>query len=325
MIKVGIAGGASEAAGEVIRILTSHPDVELMWIYEPELEGTPVADLHRGLRGDIYMRFTDKPAVDDADVIFLCYSTPEESGSFIEAFEVPGSMRLIDFSDRFIADAFASHPSPDAAAKPGEWVYGLPDLMRKPLVRGATRAVVPSPIASAITIGLLPLAKAGMLTSPLTIAATVSAAEGAAGETVALIDHEALDHCALALGTLLPEGASTAPDTRIIITSGGWQRGITATAFFPSPAPLAEIATIYNDFFDDHNFTFVIDELPVIADVAGTNKTLIHLDEVNGMTTVTVVFDDTLKGSAGNAVHLMNLIFGLQERVGLTLKASPGA
>ncbi len=58
---------------------------------------------------------------------------------------------------------------------------------------------------------------------------------------------------------------------------------------------MAEIATIYNDFFDDHNFTFVIDELPVIADVAGTNKTLIHLDEVNGMTTVTVVFDDTLK------------------------------
>lgn len=322
MIKVGIAGGASEAAGELVRILTSHPDVELMWIFEPELEGTPVADIHRGLRGDTYMRFAASPDIPESDVIFLCYSTPEESERFIKRFAVPRDIRLIDFSDRFIAEAFTSHPSPDAAARPGEWVFGLPELMRKPLVRGATRAIVPSPIATAITIGLLPLAKAGMLTSPLNITATVSASEGMAGETVALVDHEALDHCGMALSTLMPAGASM-PDTRIVITSGGWQRGIAATAYFPSPAPLAEIAGLYEEFFNDHNFTFVIDELPVIADVAGTNKTLIHLDEVRGMTTVTVVLDDTLKGSAANAVHLMNLIFGLQERVGLMLKASP--
>lgn len=323
MIKVGIAGGAADTAGEVIRILTSHPDVELMWVYEPELEGTPVADIHRGLRGDTYMRFASSPDIAGADVIFLCYATPEESERFIKRFAVPETMRLIDFSDRFIPESFVSHPSPDAAARPGEWVFGLPELMRKPLVRGATRAIVPSPIATAITIGLLPLAKAGMLTSPLTIAATVSTSEGAAGETVALVDHESLDHCAMALRTLIPEGTCSLPETRIIITSGGWQRGIAATAFFPAPASLAEITTIYNDFFDDHNFTFVIDEIPILADVVGTNKTLIHLDEVSGMTTVTVVLDDSLKGSAANAVHLMNLIFGLQERVGLTLKASP--
>ncbi|MBD5347045.1 MAG: hypothetical protein HDR92_07950 [Bacteroides sp.] len=325
MIKVGIAGGASDAAGELIRILTSHPDVELMWVYEPELEGTPVADIHRGLRGDTYMRFASSPDIADADLIFLCYGTPEESERFIRRYAVPAEMRLIDFSDRFIAESFASHPSPDAAAHPGEWVFGLPELMRKPLVRGATRAIVPSPIATAITIGLLPLAKAGMLTSPLTIAATVSLAEGAAGETIALIDHESLDHCGMALRTLLPDETCAVPDTRIIITSGGWQRGITATAYFPSPASLAEVTALYDAFFDDHNFTFVIDELPILADVVGTNKTLIHLDEVGGMTTVTVALDDSLKGSAANAVHLMNLIFGLQERVGLTLKASPMA
>lgn len=324
MIKVGIAGGASDAAGELIRILTSHPDVELMWVFEPELEGTPLADMHRGLRGDTYMRFTSTPAIADADVIFLCYSTPEESERFIKRFAVPAEMRLIDFSDRFIAESFSSHPSPDAPARPGEWVFGLPELMRKPLVRGATRAIVPSAITTAITIGLLPLAKAGMLTSPLTIAATVSAAEGAAGETVALVDHESLDYCSMALRTLVPDPSAPLPESNIIITAGGWQRGIAATAFFPSPAPMAEIARLYDEFFDDHNFTFVIDELPILDDVAGTNKTLIHLDEVKGMTTVTVVLDDTLKGAASNAVHLMNLIFGLQERVGLTLKAAPG-
>lgn len=323
MIKVGIAGGASDAAGEVVRILISHPDVELMWIHEPELEGTPVADIHRGLRGDTYMRFAAHPDIASINLLMLCYSTPEESERFMRRFSVPADMRVIDFSDRFIAEAFRSHPSPDAPAHPGEWVFGLPELYRKPLVRGATRAIVPSPIASAITIGLLPLAKAGLLNAPVTVAATVSGSEGAAGETVALIDHEAVDHCRLALGSLLPEGAPEIPDFRVLITSGGWQRGIVATAFLAAPAAPSVIARLYDEFFDDHNFTFVIDELPVLADVAGTNKTLIHLDEVSGMTTVTVVMDDTLKGAAGNAVHLMNLIFGLQERVGLTLKASP--
>jgi len=212
MIKAGIAGGGSDSAGEIIRIITSHPDVELTWVHEPELEGTPVADIHRGLRGDTYMRFTAEPVIDDTDVIFLCYSTPEETARFIEHYHVPEDMRLIDFSDLFVTQAFESHPSPDGAAHPGEWVYGLPELMRKPLVRGATRAVVPSAIATAVTIGLLPLAKAGMLTSPVTIAATVSAADGAAGETVALIDHEALDHCRMALHTLLPDPSLPLPD-----------------------------------------------------------------------------------------------------------------
>ncbi|MCM1029464.1 MAG: hypothetical protein NC342_07655 [Pseudoflavonifractor sp.] len=322
MIKAGIAGGGSDAAGEIIRILGSHPDVEILWVYDPELEGTPVADIHRGLRGDTYMRFTDTPDVDQADVIFLCYFTPEETERFITRHQVSADKRLIDFSDRFITDSFTSHPSPDAAAHPGEWVFGLPELMRKPLVRGATRAIVPSPLATAVTIGLLPLAKAGLLTAPVTIAATVSAAEGAAGETVALIDHEALDHCRLALTTLLPEGAPAIPALRTIITSAGWTRGTAVTAFLDSPAPLKDLLEVYDAFFNDHNFTYVIDELPILADVAGTNKTLIHLDEVGGQTTVTVVLDDTLKGSSANAVHLMNLIFGLSERVGLQLKAT---
>lgn len=323
MIKAGIAGGASEVAGELIRILGSHPDVEIEWVDEPDLDGTPVADIHRGLRGDTYLRFTASPAIGDADVIFLCFSSPDESEAYITRNAVAPTTRLIDFSDRFIEDAFRSHPSPDAAARPGEWVFGLPELMRKPLVRGATRAVVPSPLATAVTIGLLPMAKAGLLKSPVTIAATVSAAEGVAGETVALIDHEALDHCRMALATLLPEESDDAlPSLTTVITSAGWRCGTIATAFLQSPAPLDELTKVYEDFLNDHNFTFVIDELPVLADVVGTNKTLIHLDQVGDRTTVTVALDDTLKGSAANAVHLMNLIFGLSERVGLTLKAS---
>lgn len=322
MIKAGIAGGASEVAGELIRILGSHPDVEIEWVDEPDLDGTPVADIHRGLRGDTYQRFTASPAIDDADVIFLCFSSPAESEDYITRNAIAPTTRLIDFSDRFIEDAFRSHPSPDAAARPGEWVFGLPELMRKPLVRGATRAVVPSPLATAVTIGLIPTVKAGLLNSPVTIAATVSAAEGVKGETVALIDHEALDHCRMALATLLTDETPALPRLTTVITSAGWHCGTIATAFFKSPAPLDELTCVYDDFLNDHNFTYVIDELPVLADVVGTNKTLIHLDQVGDMTTVTVALDDTLKGSAANAVHLMNLIFGLSERVGLTLKAS---
>lgn len=318
MIKAGIAGATSDVAGEILRILVAHPDVELAWVYDADLDGTPVADIHRGLLGDTFIRLSDSPDVDSANLIFLCFADGADSEEFIQRFNVDPATRLIDFSDRYISDAFASHPSPDAPARPGEWVFGLPELMRKPLVRGATRAIVPDPITTVTAIGLLPLAKAGMLTDPITSAVTLAAEP--AGEAIALIDHESLDLTSLALRSLLPDPSAILPTLRTIITAAGWQRGITATTFFPAPAPLKEIRKLYEDFLDDHNFTFIVDDLPQLSDVIGTNKTLIHLDEVNGMTTVTTILDDTLKGSAANAVHLMNLIFGLQERVGLLLK-----
>ena len=84
------------------------------------------------------------------------------------------------------------------------------------------------------------------------------------------------------------------------------------------------IRQLYEQYYSDHNFVFLVDRPIVAADVENTNKCLIRLDkdERKGLLTVHAVMDLLLKGGAGTAVHAMNLLFGLHERAGLALKAT---
>ena len=84
---------------------------------------------------------------------------------------------------------------------------------------------------------------------------------------------------------------------------------------------IESIKDFYNEYYDDHSFTFVLDQMVDETDVTNTNKCLLNLSAHDGKIRITSVIDALLKGSAGNAVHVMNLLFGLQEKVGLALKA----
>lgn len=79
---------------------------------------------------------------------------------------------------------------------------------------------------------------------------------------------------------------------------------------------------LFEDYYSDHNFTFITDKAPDLKDVVNTNKCILHIDKIDGKLVITSVIDNLLKGAAGTAVHNMNLLFGLQERVGLMLKPS---
>ena len=79
---------------------------------------------------------------------------------------------------------------------------------------------------------------------------------------------------------------------------------------------------LYDKYYEDHNFTFVIDRMPDLKDVVNTNKCLLHLVKEGNKLLIVSVIDNLLKGASGTAVHNMNLLFGLHERVGLNLKAS---
>ena len=88
------------------------------------------------------------------------------------------------------------------------------------------------------------------------------------------------------------------------------------------PVSIEEVRKLYEDYYDDHNFTFVTDKAPDLKDVVNTNKCILHLDKVGDKLLITSVIDNLLKGASGTAVHNMNLLFGLQERIGLNLKPS---
>lgn len=306
MIKAGIIGASYPMAGELIRILINHPDVALMWVESERYAGRLVSDVHHGLIGETDLRITTRSAnrLSDIDVLFV-FRDREQSIEWLERHEIPEDLRIVDLG-------------PDmrdpVMAKKYDYVYGLPELNRKPMVRGAKRAVLPHPAVNLSALALMPLAKHRMLRNPVEV--NVSMPE--AGEQVES-STDVADELTRALRELDPEF-----DELITIVAGPGEdnRAISAMIDFDTTLDIGELLRAYEEFYDDHNFTFLINRNPEPDEVDGTNKCLIRIDKRDGRATVTAIMDALIKGAAGTAVHDMNLLFGLHERVALALKAS---
>ncbi len=304
MIKVGIIGGSRPEAGELLRILINHPDVELVWIHDPAHKGLPVDQYHRGLAGETYLRFSDVIDLKSINLLFMCHDREGMSRHILATTEVPEELRIIDISPDFLND--------------GNFVYGLPESNRKALVRGARRAAVPSSIAMPILLALLPLAKNLMINSPVQ-ATVVRASHPFDLGLLTVFPTREENEIRRALSQLQ---TSFNQPVNIVSVHGGFQRGMMAVVYLDSPISVEQVRELYENYYDDHSFTFVSDNTPDIREIANTNKCMLNIEKYDGRIVITAILDDMLKGSAGNAVHLMNLLFGLQERVGLMLKAS---
>ena len=322
MIKVGIIGGAGYTAGELIRLLLNHPDVELKWVHSTSNAGNPVSGVHQGLVGETALYFTNETPLDAVDVIFLC--TPHgESRKFLELHKdnIPDDLRIIDLSQDFrIADD--TH----------DFIYGLPELNRKYIIRGK-HVANPGCFATAIQLALLPLARNLLLNSDIHVNA-ITGSTGAGvkpsatshyswrNDNVSIYKPFTHQHLAEIYQTLHGMQASFNSKVNFIPVRGCFSRGIFATLYMDCPVELSEIKKLYNEYYDDHNFTFVSDRMPDLKDVVNTNKCLLYLTKEDGTLLIVSVIDNLLKGASGQAVHNMNLLFGLHERVGLQLKAS---
>lgn len=322
MIKVGIIGGAGYTAGELIRLLLNHPDVELKWVHSTSNAGNPVSGVHQGLVGETALYFTNETPLDAVDVIFLC--TPHgESRKFLELHKdnIPDDLRIIDLSQDFrIADD--TH----------DFIYGMPELNRKYIIRGK-HVANPGCFATAIQLALLPLARNLLLNSDIHVNA-ITGSTGAGvkpsatshyswrNDNVSIYKPFTHQHLAEIYQTLHGMQASFNSKVNFIPVRGCFSRGIFATLYMDCPVELSEIKKLYNEYYDDHNFTFVSDRMPDLKDVVNTNKCLLYLTKEDGKLLIVSVIDNLLKGASGQAVHNMNLLFGLHERVGLQLKAS---
>lgn len=313
MIRAGIAGGASDQAGELIRILINHPDVEIAWVSSPGDEGELISQRHRGLVGETYMMFCSDHTPDDIDVLFLCFSEDGDSERYLARHTIGENTKIIDLSPDFRLPVEGDM----------EWVYALPELNRKSIVRGAKRAAVPGPLATIMLLSLLPLAKNLLLNSPVHVSCVNGCRTGAEkpGEATVLLEHEEIDEAKKALQSL--QSSFNSP-IHLVSTAGGWESGLSSIIYVNTPIGEDELKDIYDTYYEDHGFTFLSESIPDLGEVRGTNKCLIHIGKVGDMLVVNAVIDDVLKGGAAAAVHVMNLMFGLQERVGLMLKACVG-
>lgn len=321
MIKAGIIGGAGYTAGELIRLLLNHPDVEICWINSSSNAGNRVDAVHQGLIGETDLKFTSETPFEDVDVMFCC--TPHgETRKFMESHTVPEDLRIIDLSTDY-RHQDGTH----------DFVYGLPELNRKVIVNGTKHIANPGCFATCIQLALLPLAKNLLLNSDIHVHA-ITGSTGAGvkpgptshfswrNDNVSIykpFKHQHLDEIRQSLTQLQN---SFKANLNFIPVRGCFSRGIFATVYLDCPLELDMVRSLYEEYYSDHNFTFVTDKMPDLKDVVNTNKCMLHLIKEDGKLLIVSVIDNLLKGASGQAVHNMNLLFGLHERVGLALKPS---
>ena len=318
MIKAGILGGSSLVAGELARLLLRHPDVELCWVNSTTAAGKRIDHVHPGLIGETDMAFVDEMPFGEVDVIFLCL---HHSKPFLaeHQHEIPAEMRIIDLSADYRIEDITQH----------DYVYGMPELNRRRMVPGTIHVGIPGPLAVATQLALIPPAKNLLINSDVqvtTIAgSTIDQESGDYSwrhDNVTLYQpfcHPALAEVRQAISQLQRSFSS---NIELLPMKGPFSRGIFATVYFKCNIAIEEITKLYEDYYDDHNFTFVTSRNVTLKDVVNTNKCLLHLEKIDDRLLITVVIDNLLKGAAGTAVHNMNLLFGLHERVGLMTKAS---
>ena len=332
MIKVGIIGGAGYTAGELIRLLLHHPEAELAFVHSSSNAKNLLTDVHEGLLGETEMKFTDRLPLKSIDVLFLCMGHGK-SAEFLAEHPVPQNLRIIDLAQDF-----------RLAAPENDYVYGLPELNRD-AIRNARHVANPGCFATAIQLGLLPLAANWLLHHDVMVNAIT-------GSTGAGVKPGATTHFSWRMGNMsiykafrhqhVPEirqslaqlqpGFDSAVD--FIPYRGDFARGIFCTEVVRIDHTLSEedVVKMYRQFYETAPFTHYVDRDLDLKQVVNTNKALIHVQkfpseakngsEKGDKLLVTSVIDNLLKGACGQAVQNMNLMFGINEYAGLNLKPS---
>ena len=328
MIKIGILGAAGYTGGELIRLLVHHPEAEIVFANSESNAGNLVADVHEGLLGDTDLRFTDAMPFDEVDVVFFCFGHGK-SEAFLKEHAIPAHVKIIDLAQDF-----------RIAAPTHDYVYGLPEIHKEQICK-CQHLANPGCFATCIQLGLLPLAKAGLLTHDVAVNA-ITGSTGAGQKPVStthfswrtdnmsiykVFTHQHLHEIRQSLTELQ---GSLEVDVDFIPYRGDFARGIFCTEVVkfdgeegtPTNPTAEQLADMYRTFYADAVFTHYIDKALDLKQVVNTNKALLHIDKFGNKAVITCIIDNLLKGAVGQAVQNMNLMFGIDEKAGLGLKAN---
>ena len=358
MVRVGILGAAGYTGGELIRLLLNHPEVEIVFANSESNAGNKVYDVHEGLLGETELEFTSEMPFDKVDVVFFCFGHGK-SEAFLKEHSIPANVKIIDLAQDFRIKG--DH----------DYVYGLPEIHHEEIAK-CQHLANPGCFATCIQLGLLPLAKAGLLTKDIAVNA-ITGSTGAGQKPGAtthfswrnnnfsvykLFTHQHLHEICQTLNELKPASAPHVIDTLdegyeadgitvdFIPYRGDFARGIFCTEVVTlSQAPLLspqggkthpdgntfplgedgnglDIVALYKSFYEKAAFTHYSDKALDLKQVVNTNKALVHVEVFGKKVVITSMIDNLLKGAVGQAVQNMNIMFGLDEKAGLNLKAS---
>ena len=320
MIKVGIIGGAGYTAGELIRLLLNHPEVEIRFVNSTSNAGNKIVSVHAGLYGETDLVFTDELPLDEIDVLFFC-TAHGDTRKFMDSHQIPEGLRLIDLSMDY-----------RLKSDDHDFIYGLPELNRRAICH-SMHVANPGCFATCIQLGLLPLAKHSLIQSDVMVNAIT-------GSTGAGVKPGATSHFSWRnnnMSIYKPFQHQHVPEIKqsliqlqedfhsnidFIPYRGDFTRGIFATLVLKCNLDEEQLYQLYEDYYADDSFVFMVYENIDLKQVVNTNKCLIHLEKHDDKLLIVSCIDNLLKGASGTAVHNMNLMFNLEETVGLNLKPS---
>lgn len=258
-------------------------------------------------------------------IVFLCLGHGE-ARKFLEANPLSETVRVIDLSNDFRLSGKNTFGE-------RKFMYGLPELNRD-AIRTAHNIANPGCFATAIQLGLLPLAQAGLLGEVHTTGITGSTGAGQSLSATShfswrvsniqpykTLTHQHLGEIVQSLQQLQPdyEGSSR---LHFVPWRGDFSRGIFVSSVVEINLSLDEITALYQAFFLDHPFTHLVTEPLHLKMVTNTNKCLIQLEKDGNQLVIHSAIDNLLKGACGQAVQNMNLMAGLPEDTGLRLKGN---
>ena len=315
-INVGIIGGAGYTGGELLRILLRHPLATVTFIHSTSQANAPVTATHTDLIGETDLTFSSTYDFNEVDVVFLC-SGHGQSQKFLSENTVPARVKIIDLSTDFRDESAG-------------FVYGLPELAFEKIQK-AQKVANPGCFATAIQLGILPLASHNLLKDEIHVSAiTGSTGAGQAlspsthfswrNNNVSVYKAFTHQHLAEIKQNVRSLQAGFEHDINFIPYRGNFTRGIMANIYTTFEGSLADAEKIYSDFYKNHPFTIVSTQTIDLNMVINTNKCVIELAKHGSKLFISTVIDNLLKGASGQAVQNMNLMFGLDQSTGLHLK-----
>ncbi|MGC6480462.1 MAG: N-acetyl-gamma-glutamyl-phosphate reductase [Flavobacteriaceae bacterium] len=322
MKTVGIIGGTGYTGGELLRLVLNHPTLTLKYAVSRSQAGKKIGEVHADLFGWTDLTFTDHfdPEV---DVLFLCLGHGL-SKTFMEEKPVSEETIVIDLSQDF---RLASTHNFNHR----QFVYGLPEF-QKEAIENSRSIANPGCFATALQLALLPLAADQKMNTDVHINATTGST-GAGIKTSATghfswrnnnlswykpFNHQHLNE----IGETLSSLQQSKPRLHFLPHRGDFTRGIFATAYIKTDLALTYFTHLFDDYYASHPFTQRVLQPIHLKQVVNTNMAHVHLHKHEDVLLITSAIDNLLKGAAGQALQNLNIILGLEETLGLQLKAS---
>lgn len=333
MTRIGIIGGTGYTGGELARILSTHPEVEIAAMTSRQNAGSKVSDVHSYLKGYVDISFTERiEETDDLDLVFVATphgvamdEVPKLLDRGIKAIDLSGDYRLHDVS---VYEKWYGHVHKDTENLK-DAVYGLPEFFRDE-IRGADLVANPGCYATSIILACAPLLKSGLVDEDV----IVDAKSGTSGAGMV---PSARTHHSTCGETIIPYSVGShrhTPEVEMAVDrfAGSHMkvtfvpqlipivRGILSSCYFnlKEDATQEDIDAVYAEQYGGERFVHYVKE-PSIRAVVGSNHAQVASRVIGGKAVAFGVVDNLVKGAAGQAVQCMNLMLNLKENTGLDM------